>query len=486
MLLLEVDTGTERLVQGFVRLRWPAGDSISTGEVAAWVNLFMRSALLWSQIQPVSAAVRLTAEPNKPLGSVYCFVVPKDQEARLRLVLAAFLRTAGPGNADGDVPQEEADLPGNFTHCDEARLVIGYERLRTAGGLGIHYNLRLADRLPRLVQTLIDLGAPVSYEAQITPWSPPRELLRPVLYDAARIEEARSAPSELVLDQRALADRLKRAAQQRPSYHVEECLATSPDLLVALHETATNLLAETVYGSLGVTPRLVPLSPEETEPFGYHVHSHVMRRPPETAGAESVAAATTKDEIDRLLCFSALMPGDSSKNVREPPSGSLFTNLRGPLPPPGAGPSGGAPPGAAAARSERPYLFISYARRDGETVYPFVDSLSSSGVSIWIDRRIVGGEDWVAELETRLINCVGVIALFSPSFVDSKYCVREIHFADAINRPIIPVALKPGFEFGHGLRFLLSNVQIISFHETRSIQPILDAIDKHMAAARHE
>ena len=286
MLVLEVDTGAERLIQGFVRLRWPAGDQIAAGDVAGWVNLFVRSALLWSQIQPLSAALRLTARPREPLSSVHCFVVPKHQEARLRLVLAAFLRTAGPGKADSDVPQEGADLPGNFTHCDEARVVIGYERLQARSGLGIHYNLRLADRLPRLIQTLIDLGTPVSYEAQITSWAPPRELLRPVLYDAARMEGARSAPRELVLDQRALADRLKRAAQQRPSYHVEECLATSPDLLDALRETATNLLAETVYGSLGVTPRLVSLAPEEAEPFGYHVHSHVMRGPPELPGAE--------------------------------------------------------------------------------------------------------------------------------------------------------------------------------------------------------
>jgi hypothetical protein len=484
MLLLEVDSG-ERLVQGFVRLRWPAADRIAAGDVADWVNLFVRSALLWNQMQPLSAALRLTARPGEPLASVHSFVVPKQQEARLRLVLAAFLRSAGPGNADADVPHDEADLPGNFTHCDEARLIIGYERLQAGNGIGIHYNLRLADRLPRLAQTLIDLGAPVSYEAQVTPWALPRELLRPVLYDAARMEAARSAPRELVADQMALAERLKRAAQQRPSFHVEECLSTSPELLDALSETTTNLLAETVYGSLGVTPRLVQLTADEAEPFCYHVHSHLMRGQPDPPGDESVASAATKDEVDRLLCCGSLMPGNISTNLREPPGGSLFRTLSVPpstSPGPRGLPAGGG--GALSPAVERPYLFISYARRDGETVYPLVEELARRGVAAWIDRRIIGGEDWVAELENRLINCVGVIALISPAFVASKYCVREVHFADALNRPVLPVSVAAGVELGRGLRFILNSVQIINFHDTGAIEPILDAIDRHTKAGR--
>ena len=179
------------------------------------------------------------------------------------------------------------------------------------------------------------------------------------------------------------------------------------------------------------------------------------------------------------------MPGDVATSVREPPSGSLFRNLNSPPPAPlGGGSAGGSTPRPAAATAEHPYLFISYARRDAETVYPLIEQLARCGVSLWIDRRIIGGDDWITELETRLINCVGMVALISRSFVESKYCAREVHFADALNRPILPVALVPGFELGSGLKFLLNSVQIIDVHETGSIQPLLDAIDRHAPVAR--
>jgi len=480
VLLLRVDTADGPLVQGFVRVRWPAGDRLIAGQVAAWARLFVRSALLWSQVRPLSAALRLSVRPGEPLSSVHSFVVPKSQEARLRLLLAAFLRTTGMSGAEADVPQSEADLPGRFVHPGDTRLSLQHEALSSGGGLRIHVNLRLADRLPRLMQTLADFGVPVAYELQVAPWSPPRELLRTVLYDVARLADAGGVPEELAADQKALADRLRRAAQQRPAYHVEECLATAPELTEPLGETVGNLLAETLYGSLGAAPPLAPLAPPQAEAFAYHVHSHAMHGPPDAPGPESVAAAAVKDEIDRLLSCRALIPDGGAI---QPAGGAepLFTVLSGPPPTP----AGGAPRPAqpAAGGGGQPYLFISYARKDGELVYPLLDALGRSGVSMWIDRRLLGGEDWVAELEQHLIHCNGVLALISPSFVESKYCAREVHFADALDRPILPISLAAGVDLQHGLRFLLNTTQIVDFHATNSIEAIIASIRRHAPAS---
>jgi hypothetical protein len=242
-----------------------------------------------------------------------------------------------------------------------------------------------------------------------------------------------------------------------------------------------NLLSQTLYGSFGATPQLAPLGAAQAEAFGYHVHSHVMHGPPDPTGAELVAAAV-KDEVDRLLSCAALIPaGISGGSIGPLGSEPLFTTLTGPPAAPRDRPGGTA--SAAPYPGDSPYLFISYARKDGDIVYPLIQDLSSRGVATWIDRRILGGEDWVAELEARLINCAGVLALISPSFVASKYCPREVHFADALNRPIVPVSLTPEIELGRGLKFLLNTMQIINFHQTKSIQDILLSIRKHTPQA---
>lgn len=484
MLLLDVNHGDATLVQGFVRCRWPTSDHIRSGRVGAWARLFVRSAMLWSQLRPLSAAIRISAYPGRPLETVHSFVVAKTQEARLRLVLAAFLRTHEIGGGESEAPQRQGDLEGTYVHSGEQRIAIRDEAMRTGDGVTLHYNLRLYEHLPQIVQAFVDLNAPVAYEAQIAPWSPPRDLLRQALYDAAQLQETPSAPSDLVRDQMALAERLRRAAQQRTAYHVEECLSSPLQQdMNAFTDSLANVLSDTIYARLGAAPELAPLSEPAAMPFAYHVHSHLMNGTP--ASLQAVSAAAVKEEIDQLLSAQALGLDAAGRNGG-PPTGPepLFTTLTGPgARPPAAG--DGQPPSRG---SEGPFLFISYARADSGLVYPLVEKLAGHGVSTWIDRKIVGGEDWVSELEARLIDCSGVLAVVSPSFVSSKYCVREIHFADALNRPIVPVFLHP-VELKGGMNFILHSIQRIMLGGADDHEAIITAIRKRapatLAGAKH-
>jgi hypothetical protein len=483
MLLLDVDNGVEPLVQGFVRARWPAANNLGADQVASWVRFFLRSTALWNQAKPRSVALRLFAKPGFPITTVHSFVVPKSEEARLRLVLAAFLRTSEMAGAETVVPQLEAELITNFVHPDEFRAAIRYEPLSTRDGSSIQFNLRLVDLVPQIIQTLIDFAVPVAYEAQVTPWLLPREPLKKFLYDAGRLEESHSTPPELVSDQRALAERLTRAAQQRPAYHIEECLCTakgvSSDVLTG---AVSNHLSKTIYGSLGVSPQFVQLDEERAEAFAFHVHSHVMNGPPDLLGAV-LGAAATKDEVDRLLSCRALLTIGAPTGVEESPGREpLFTTLTGTaigvVRPNATGPF---PP--ISVESENPFLFVSYARKDRNVIHPLVDALSKRGVSIWMDSRMLGGDDWLAELEAELIKCSGVLVLLSSSSMSSKYCHREVHFADALNKPIIPIALDPGLVLSDGLKFMLTRTQIINFYETSALEDILISIRRHAPLA---
>jgi hypothetical protein len=87
--------------------------------------------------------------------------------------------------------------------------------------------------------------------------------------------------------------------------------------------------------------------------------------------------------------------------------------------------------------------------------------LAANGLPIWYDRGIYGGEEWDEVLERKIQDAGLILVFLSPAAVDSKYCRREIKFADAINRPLLVVTLEPT-ALQHGLAFLLQAIQQIS------------------------
>jgi hypothetical protein len=476
MRILEIDRDGDELVQGFVRAEWPQRASIAGGAASAWIKMFLRSASLWSQAKPLSAAVRIAIEPGRPVTTVHSFVVAKPNEPRLRLVLAAFMRTDQMGAGHTEGPQEGEDLAGRYLHPGEPRFAMVRESLRTARGLAIHHNLRLADQLPRLLQTFADLAVPFAYELQAMPWSPPREPLREFLHNMARLSDTPGIPPRLARDQEALAERVKNAA-----FNIEECLSTpTEEFAGAVEETLVSLLGETFYAGLNAAPRVAPLEEDRAQAFAHHVHSGVMLEGAPPAMAELTAAAARED-VDR--CLSCLPLGFTAGGTPPPEPEPLALSLgpTGPGMPPG---SGGSPQTPAAPHSEaKPFLFISYARADGERVYPMVDDLARIGASIWIDRRIVGGDDWVVELETRLLRCSGILAFVSTSFVSSKYCGREVRFGDALNKKIIPIYLET-VELSGGLNFILHATQrVMMIQRNNNSTDIVTAIKTHMPMA---
>lgn len=476
MRILEIDRGGgDDLVQGFVRAEWPQRTSLLGGQATAWIQMFLRSASLWSQAKPLSAAVRIAIEPGHPVTTVHSFVAAKRDEARLRLVLAAFMRTDQMGAGQTEGPQDGESLPGRWLHPDEPRIAIARDELRSADGLAIHHNIRLADQLPRLLQTFADLGIPFAYELQATPWTPPREPLRQFLHNVARLIDTPGIPRQLALDQSSLGDRIKRA-----TFHLEECLSTpSPRFADALGETLSNLLGESFYAGFNAAPAIAPLEEDRADAFAHHVHSAVMRGEPPAALADLTGGAMRED-VDR--CLSCLPLGFTPVGSRPPDPEPLALSL-GPTAP-SAPPAPGTatlhrPP--AAPDDSRPFLFISYARADGERVYPVIDELARTGASMWIDKRIVGGDDWVVELESRILRCSGILAFVSPSFVASKYCGREIRFGDALDKKIIPVFLQ-SVELARGMNFILHATQRVMMDADNTSSEILAAIRTRLPA----
>jgi TIR domain len=474
MRILEIDNGGAELAQGFVRAEWPQRASIASGSAMAWIQMFLRSASLWSQAKPVSAAVRIVIEPGRPVTTIHSFVVPKADEARLRLVLAAFMRTDQMGAGHTEGPQVGEDLAGRFVHAGEPRIGLVRETLHAMNGLAIHHNIRLSDQLPRLLQTFADLAIPFAYEFQAMPWTPPREQLKDMLHNVARLVDTRGFPGDLSRDQAALGERLKRA-----TFNIEECLsAPSASFADAISGTLFNLLGETFYAQFDASPKIEPLDERSAQAFAYHVHSHVMFGESPTKMSDLTAAALRED-ADRCLSCLPLGFTSTGKPPSDPEPLALRLGPDGPTPPSSG--SGGLKSPSSGGDSASPFLFISYSRADRERVYPVVDELAKTGATLWIDQHLIGGDDWVLELETRLMNCSGILAFVSAAFVASKYCGREIRFADALDKKIIPIFLD-SVQLSGGMNFILTATQRVTIQGNNSVE-ILSAIKTHAPAA---
>ncbi len=473
MRILHIERGGDELLQGFVRAEWPQRAGIVGGKAASWIRMFLRSASLWSMAKPVSAAVRIAIEPGRPVTTVHSFVVERRNEPQLRLVLAAFMRTDQMGAGHTEGPQDDEELAGRFLHGDEPRIAIVREALQTANGLAIHHNIRLSDQLPRLLQNFTDLAIPFAYELQAMAWTTPREPLRQFLHNLARLTAMPGIPPQLARDQAALGERIKGA-----SFNIEECISIpAPEFTDAVHDTLTSLLGDTLYSRYDATPRVELLSADRALAFANHVHSGVMLNDAENA---DLTAAARREDVDR--CLSCLPLGFTPAGTPPPEPEPLVLAL-GP-----SGPSDPNPPSSTGGLMQtpaeprgpiRPFLFISYARVDGERVYPIIDQLAGIGTAIWIDRHLIGGDDWVAELETQLVHCSGILAFVSTSFIASKNCGREIRFGDALNKKIVPVFLEQVALSG-GLGFLLHATQRVMLQHRKDPGDILSAIKTHI------
>ena len=136
MRVLRIVRGQDELAQGFVRAEWPSGGNLFGGQAKAWIAMFLRSASLWSQARPLSAAVRISIEPGRPVTTVHSFVVAERDEPRLRLVLAAFMRTDQMGAGHTEGPQEGEELAGRYQHPNEPRVAIVREFSQDCGRTG--------------------------------------------------------------------------------------------------------------------------------------------------------------------------------------------------------------------------------------------------------------------------------------------------------------------------------------------------------------
>ena len=75
----------------------------------------------------------------------------------------------------------------------------------------------------------------------------------------------------------------------------------------------------------------------------------------------------------------------------------------------------------------KPFIFLSYAHKDMLLAQSFLKNLHKRGVNrIWYDQGIHIGEKWKAVLKDRSEQCEFFIALITPTYLESEWCMNEL------------------------------------------------------------
>jgi hypothetical protein len=92
----------------------------------------------------------------------------------------------------------------------------------------------------------------------------------------------------------------------------------------------------------------------------------------------------------------------------------------------------------------KPYIFLSYSRRDQEFVTQLYQYLTEKGLSVWFDQAKGLGfqEGWRAELAKGIQECTVHLLVLSPAAVASSSVPQEVNLADRHDKQIVPAALE--------------------------------------------
>jgi TIR domain/FHA domain len=109
-----------------------------------------------------------------------------------------------------------------------------------------------------------------------------------------------------------------------------------------------------------------------------------------------------------------------------------------------------------------PKLFVSYARVNKPAVEELVGHLQVLGFETWVDSSIRGGQEWWDVILKAIADCDGFVAVVSRGALSSLACSREFEWAQALGKPVLPVAVEP---LPSALPARISSRQIVDYSE---------------------
>src|SRR6266498_3340468 len=110
------------------------------------------------------------------------------------------------------------------------------------------------------------------------------------------------------------------------------------------------------------------------------------------------------------------------------------------------------------------HVFVSYSRKDSETVDHIVARLEAENFTVWIDREdIHGGELWRESIVEAVDNTYAFVLMLSPYSVASDNVRKEVDLAEGAGKALLPLLLAQA-QLPARLRYQLAGIQWIEYY----------------------
>ncbi|MFZ4701926.1 MAG: SUMF1/EgtB/PvdO family nonheme iron enzyme [Candidatus Methylumidiphilus sp.] len=76
--------------------------------------------------------------------------------------------------------------------------------------------------------------------------------------------------------------------------------------------------------------------------------------------------------------------------------------------------------------TNKPTVFISYARKDQSSARLLAENLRALGAEPWLDENLQAGDDWQRQLDSVLSQCSSCFVLLSPDYAASQFAYQEL------------------------------------------------------------
>ncbi len=437
MYVARLNTSDGDLVQAILTI--PQARALERSGVAAAFHSHVRAVLSDPFSLGISAcAYRVSLSPDGEIKRLMVFTAPADREAELRHLIARLLILEGlerdcvsTSLAREAFDQDLADWTGPSFKRDDQQAYTNMGDPVLGTGL-------LFDSLDAVVARFLALGWPFSYQVNAVLWTPEPDRLARAASGVARLPKDPLYAAFEETQRQAL----RLAARSR--IHLEEFFACSAE---AERSQLKGLIA-----SSGLSLR--PAADEDCAAIESGLHTLTLYGDFEP-GEDPLSGARTPEAWAQIAAWRPpLREAASIGGNREDKDG-----------PQGSRPGLRIDPTALDQRDlladdVAPFVFVSYAHADGAAISALLRTLHQRGVGLWFDAGIGGAHEWDDVLERRLQDAHGVVAFLSKTSVASKYCRRELKFADAIGKPILPVLLE-AVELKGGLGLMLGSVQAL-------------------------
>ncbi len=124
---------------------------------------------------------------------------------------------------------------------------------------------------------------------------------------------------------------------------------------------------------------------------------------------------------------------------------------------------------------DKPYIFISYAHKDINEVYPIIAKLISDGFYVWYDDGIDPGSEWDENIAVHVEKCGYFIAFMSENYLASSHCKDELNYARDLDKDRFLVYLED-VALPSGMRMRLSRLQNIHKYKYNSFDDFYEKL----------